>query len=62
MDVRSNGNTGKLLFEWNPERNVIDIVKCGMLYKVYLSSNSAHPYKILERKPYFPSERKDTTK
>ncbi|WP_278884838.1 hypothetical protein [[Ruminococcus] torques] len=58
MDIRSNGDTGKLLFEWNPERNIIDIVKSGMLYKIRLSNNSSQPYKILEKKPYNSNERK----
>jgi len=60
MDVRSNGNTGKLLFEWNPERNIVDIVKCGTLYKIRLSNNSSQPYKILSKKPYKSSGGKET--
>ena len=34
--VRSKGNTGHLLFAWEPDENIIDIVRKDMCYRVKL--------------------------
>ena len=52
MEVRSNGDSGKLLFEWNPEKETVDIVKCGMLYSVKLYHNLRTPFSIIDYRPY----------
>ncbi|MBU5471586.1 hypothetical protein KQI85_14685 [Falcatimonas sp. MSJ-15] len=47
MQVRSKHGTGKLLFEWNPETNQVEMVIKGIYYLVDLNSKTKE-YKIVE--------------
>lgn len=51
MDVRTNGDSGKLLFTWNPEESTIDIVKRGMFYRIKLLHDLKHPFTIIDHHP-----------
>lgn len=51
MDVRTNGDSGKLLFTWNPEESTVDIVKRGMFYKVKLLYDLKNPFSIVDHHP-----------
>lgn len=38
MEIRTNQGTGRLLFKWDPDHNVISIVCKNKLYDVQLST------------------------
>lgn len=49
MDVRTD-DTGKLLFRWDEENDLIYIVHKGTLYKIQLMRNTDHhTYKIVDK-------------
>lgn len=51
MDVRTDYETGKLLFQWDPQNNIISIVHKDMMYKIQLLRNSdSHTYKIVDKR------------
>lgn len=49
MQVRTNETTGARLFDWDPENNVISIVKKDKIYHVKLFSeySGEHCYKVI---------------
>ena len=47
MDVRTKYDSGKLLFQWNPESNVIRIVRKDTVYDIRLSSTENGGYEII---------------
>ena len=52
MEVRSKGDSGKLLFAWDPDKNIVEIVKCGELYRIKLFHSFQKPFLILDHYPY----------
>ncbi len=60
MEVRSNGETGKYLFNWHPETNSIDIVKKGMFYRIELYGGLRPSFKIVDKRPW-DSAKEDQT-
>lgn len=52
MEVRSNGETGKFLFDWHPETDCIDIVKKGMFYRIKLYGGLNPSFKIVDKRPW----------
>lgn len=52
MQVRTNVTTEARLFDWDPENNVISIVKKDMIYRIKLFSeyNGEHHYKVIDRR------------
>ena len=52
MQVRTNETAGARLFDWDPENNVISIVRKDKIYRVKLFSeyNGEHRYKIIDSK------------
>ena len=52
MEVRSKGDSGKLLFAWNPDSNTVEIVKCGEYYRIKLFHSLQKPFLILDHHPY----------
>lgn len=52
MQVRTNGNMGDRLFDWEPDTNTIVIVKKKMVYRVKLFDEyNGQRYKIVDRYP-----------
>lgn len=52
LEVRSDDESGKLLFSWNPDDNTVDIVKKDTLYRVKLvKQRTGGAYRILEKRP-----------
>lgn len=52
MKVRTNYDSGKLLFDWNPDENTIGIVQKDMFYRVQLLPKSGQgEYRIVEKRP-----------
>ena len=52
MQVRTNGNMGDRLFDWEPETNTVVIIKKKTVYKVKLFDNyNGSRYKIVDRFP-----------
>lgn len=50
MQVRTNGNMGDRLFDWEPETNTVVIVKKKMVYRVKLFDEyNGQRYKIVDR-------------
>ena len=47
IEIRSEQDTGKLLFKWDPQTNVVSIVNKDKLYSVALSCEGRE-YRILE--------------
>lgn len=56
MEVRSNGESGKFLFDWHPENNCVDIVKSGMFYRIELSRKTP-AFKIVDKHPWIPPDK-----
>lgn len=49
MEVRSEYNDGKLLFEWNPAENIVGIVRRGIFYRIKLiGQDEGGGYRVLE--------------
>lgn len=52
LQVRSENGTGKLLFEWDPEKDTITIVHKGTCFCVKLIKLSQRgTYDILDKRP-----------
>ena len=49
MDVRTEYDSGKLLFQWNPQSNVISIVRKDVVYDVRLLFADNGGYEIIRR-------------
>lgn len=51
VEVRSEEQKGKLLFKWDPQSNVVDIVLKDTVYSVKLGQDeSGSGYKIIDKK------------
>ncbi|ASS37446.1 hypothetical protein AXF17_02505 [Mogibacterium pumilum] len=57
MEVRSNGASGKFLFDWHPENNCVDIVKSGTFYRVELFHKALPAFKIVDKHPWVPPDK-----
>lgn len=52
MQVRTNGNKGERLFDWEPETNTVVIIKKKTVYRVKLFDNyNGNKYRIVDKKP-----------
>jgi len=52
MEVRSDYDTGKFLFEWNPEDDTITLILKGTVYRVKLVKTGKNStYHILDKRP-----------
>ena len=49
MDVRTEQDGGKLLFQWDPHENIISIVRKNMIYDIKLSPIGDGYYEIIHR-------------
>ena len=49
MDVRTEPDGGKLLFQWDPRENIISIARKNMIYDIKLSSIGDGHYEIIHR-------------
>ena len=50
--VRSKGNTGHLLFAWEPDENIIDIVRKDMRYRVKLYNDGIRRnFQVIDEHP-----------
>lgn len=47
MDVRTRYDSGKLLFQWNPESNVIRIIRKDTVYDIRLLLTEEGGYEII---------------
>ena len=47
MDVRTKYDSGKLLFQWNPESNVIRIIRKDTVYDIRLLLTEEGGYEII---------------
>ena len=49
MDVRTEQEGGKLLFQWDPQENIISIAKKNMIYDIKLSTIGEGYYEIIHK-------------
>ena len=51
IEIRSEEQKGKLLFKWDPQSNVVDIVLRDTLYSIKLAqSENGGGYEIIDKK------------
>ena len=50
-EIRSEPPNGKLLFKWDPQKNIVDIVLKNTIYSVKLNNQTSNgEYKIINKR------------
>lgn len=58
MEVRAKNGKGTLLFKWDPEARMIELIRKDMLYKVYLDN---HSYCVKEEHSKYDCKKQNPT-
>ena len=53
MEVRTDYNKGDRLFDWEPNTDIITVIRKRKKYKIKLIRGT-HTYKVIEEKTYIP--------